>query len=648
MEEPRVIESKRQTILCLLLALVSSYAICARFTAAQGVEASFPELLYLGNKTGALVAAVLFAVLFAWYRTIARKTPTYRPAVWILSAAFSLALVVGRAFTVVDVTYGVYGTFDTLFSSWQRCAFTAILLLGLFTVTVALVGFLFERLDMLRDSIGSARANGEPKGSSRQRLERTVEWFGNHQPWSFAALFVVCWLPYIVVFFPGAIYADGALQLAQFFGTSPYTGHHPLAVTLLFGSLVQVGRFLGSDTLGVFFCTMLQTLALAYACARIVGCVAKSAPKAHGLWGGAWLTAAFFALVPLWGTAVVSIKKDALFYALFGLLCVAAFEYANRGASRDASRWKEYARLFFLALGVSLVRNEGIIFACAMLCCLAVYLLVLKCPRKQGLVLAGLAVAVVGSYWIGYKVVLMQALDAESGSIGEALTIPLQQTARYWIMAPEDVDDSIAAGVERVLDTNGLTESVYNPQISDNIKFGYFNAESTAGDLLAFARSYLEMGIKHPGIFAEAFIDQTLGWWYPELYGDPDHVVAGMGIWQLTPAPDVYKDAVDSALVFQDSGAPRLLTSLIDCVAYVPGFGILVYPPVYFWTLVLLAAYALSNRERSKAILYLPFFLYYLICIASPVSGLTRYAMPLMMALPLLFVFTMRKRVESD
>ncbi|MEQ3364081.1 DUF6020 family protein [Raoultibacter massiliensis] len=627
-----------------VMALLSSFAICSHFTAVQDPDFSLPDLFYLGNRSDMLLAAVALCVLFVWYGKQVGRTDRVDKAGIVLSFLFSAVLVVGRAFTVNDVTYGVYGTFDTMIGSWQRCLFTVLVFAGLWIALYYGVRFLFEKLDALRGRADAEESLPDCGKAVHSRITRLSFFLQEHSPWSYMALFALSWLPYIIVFFPGTIYVDGAYQLRQFFGADPYTGHHPLATTLLLGSLVQVGKALGSDSIGIFLYVALQTLLVSYACARIVECIRKLAP------GQRWIAVAcvvFFAFVPVWGGAVVSVKKDALFYAAFGMLVVSVFELARRCASGGRARKRDYVRLFLLALAVSLIRNEGSLVACAILCCLGLYLIILKQSRRQSVFLAGLAICVVLSYGIGYKTVLMGALDAENGSISEALAIPLQQTARYWIAAPEDVTDSISEGVSRVLDTSGLVESVYNPQISDNIKFGFFHKEYGAGDLLAFARAYVEMGMAHPGLFAEAFVDQTLGWWYPELYGDPDHAVSGMGLWQLTPAPDVYGEVVDSSLAFQETGAVNAFVSLIDCFAYVPGIGMLVYPAVYLWLLAFLAAYLVRAGEKRKLVMILPFALNFLICIASPANGLTRYAVPIMMVCGILIAFTLGEEGES-
>lgn len=59
-----------------------------------------------------------------------------------------------------------------------------------------------------------------------------------------ALLLVVCWIPYLLLLFPGAIGWDAGDQLAQFFGVSAFSmpegqiwDHHPFLDTYLWGGL---------------------------------------------------------------------------------------------------------------------------------------------------------------------------------------------------------------------------------------------------------------------------------------------------------------------------------------------------------------------------------------------------------------------------
>ena len=242
-------------------------------------------------------------------------------------------------------------------------------------------------------------------------------------------------------------------------------------------------------------------------------------------------------------------------------------------------------------------------------------------------------------YFVGYRTIVMDATAAGEGSVIEALTIPIQQTARFYIESPEDVTPEIQEGVTCVLDTDGLTREVYNPLVSDNIKFSYAQEDISSEDLMAFAKSYLLMGAEHPQTFTEAFIDQTLGWWYPELLGKPDWSVGEMGLYQNFPKTDLYSQVIDIDMPFYDSMIVQALNKAIGYFGYIPGIGLLIYPAIYFWALLIAVAYLWTRDRKKEILLLIPLFFYFAICFASPVNGLTRYAVPIIMCMPLAFAW---------
>lgn len=80
----------------------------------------------------------------------------------------------------------------------------------------------------------------------------------------------------------------------------------------------------------------------------------------------------------------------------------------------------------------------------------------------------------------------------------------------------------------------------------------------------------------------------------------------------------------------------------------VPGFSQLVDPGFYTWILLLLAGYLIYRKRTRDILLLIGPAINILICIASPVNGLLRYALPLMACTPLLIYLTVREEKESE
>ena len=630
-----------KTIALFAIALIETFGVCFQYPSSDNSDLGWDWILYSAFRNdGLLLLAACAVCCLVGKRTLrligGGPFPHYRCVV-IVSALFALFVIVGRGFTVEDVGIGSYGSFDTMFATPFLTLATVVSFAGLwmlfFSAMVLAVAW-FARSAEPTES----RAIETVSEPVVMRITAACKVFlSTASAWKIAIVLLIAWMPYYVVYFPGCLYHDSADQLRQFFGADPLSAHHPLLTTYIFGGLVSLGEMLGSDGLGVLFCMVLQSVVLSYACARVTCCARCFAGSG---WRFSLVVVLFFAFVPLWGSAATSIKKDALFYSVFALLVVQVFELLNRrhcGLEGKVSV-RHCVVIAALALLTSLIRNDGYLFVVCLLACTALFAFVRRVPHAATNVarLGAVFVVVSLAYLVGYKGIVMNALNAEGGSPVEALTVPIQQIARYYIEAPEDVTPEMEEGVASVLDTEGLRGDVYNPLVSDNIKFGYSQDDIDLSDLVAFGKAYLQMGLEHPVVFLEAFIDQTSGWWYPEHLGKPDWTVGEMGLYQNVPKVDRYSDVLTFDMPVYGTPFGQGFKHLIAAFGYLPGLGLLVYPAIYLWLLLFLVAFLCTTARGRDCLMLLPFFLYFLICMASPVNGLTRYAMAVIICLPLL------------
>ena len=79
------------------------------------------------------------------------------------------------------------------------------------------------------------------------------------------ALLFLCWLPYLVIFYPGTGNEDTVIQMMEYYKIPSYiqtmspmpdgftymTNHHPYLLTLLFGAFFDLGLALGDIRIGI-------------------------------------------------------------------------------------------------------------------------------------------------------------------------------------------------------------------------------------------------------------------------------------------------------------------------------------------------------------------------------------------------------------
>ena len=236
---------------------------------------------------------------------------------------------------------------------------------------------------------------------------------------------------------------------------------------------------------------------------------------------------------------------------------------------------------------------------------------------------------------------LIHKLNAETGSIAEALSIPFQQTARYIKCYPDDVTDSEKDAINNVLEYDILADQ-YDPVLSDNIKRTY---HGDSDSLKSYFKVWAIMFFKHPLTYIEATLNNSYTYYCPNGQNSPQ----GLVITYIENNPAVDKGFFNIHYVFEDYELRSITTNLISFFEHIPGIGLLMHMGIYTWILLILLAYCIY---RNCAILFAAFSipaLTVLTCVASPVNGLLRYSLPVIIMTPILvgWVLVVTKKSED-
>lgn len=271
----------------------------------------------------------------------------------------------------LGLLFGVINYFATTLFAYDTWAFlnsagawlaAGLCVLGQGAVMTAAVALICRRLERPRNATGAETAKrgcvasfGNRAASALARLKarfpRLAAWRRNHPVLFTMAALLVCWSPYLVIFYPGTIIWDMGEMLGGLYGLRLLSTWHPMFTTWLFGGCVWLGRRLAGDNLGAFLFTLLQTLALAYALADSLRFMRRL-----GLNRG-WRLAAlcFFGLTPIFGSFAQAVGKDTLYAAALLLFTVRTAEALRFGAPGRRGLF-QYAAFAALAC---LLRNNG-------------------------------------------------------------------------------------------------------------------------------------------------------------------------------------------------------------------------------------------------------------------------------------------------
>ncbi|SCH43342.1 putative glucosyl-3-phosphoglycerate synthase [uncultured Collinsella sp.] len=588
---------------------------------------------------------------------------------WVVAVLFAAAMLFGRSFDETgSAAYVVGGITPAIRSCWY--------FIGWLLPARALVELAFEGLDRLRahgtcPSGDRARSVSPSCGRLRRAAHLVLGAFDRHPFAAPALVLALCWLPVLIGYAPALFMWDTNTQVLQWFGLPNHisssvdlldssvllTQHHPPLHTALVGLCVQAGISLaGSENLGIFIYAVLQwtadilAISWAFRIAQIVG--APRAPR--------FVALGFIALVPAYSNYSVLVTKDVLFASallLFAIELVYLVFCAVSSDGRIAFSRRHTVLLVAGALGTALLRS-GMVVAVAG-GALAATLLLWRMQRRlarEGLRPVSarsllrvplIALALVIAVNLLLARVVYPALAITPSSKREALSIPMQQVARFMRDRPDAVQPEDLRAIDRVLDAPSLAR-LYDPSKSDPVKATY-KEQASPDDLSAFWQTWARLFARDPGCFISATAANYYGYFYPAHAMSWSYTSYFSSLVMANTETNLIYSDIASYFSFHQLDHPlvRALDGL--CSGYrllfqrLPFLTLTMQAALYDWALVLLTAYAVRRRRSHAAVFLVPAWVVLLIALVGPCNATTyfRYAYPVALLVPFLALVIM-------
>ena len=588
---------------------------------------------------------------------------------WVVAVLFTAAMLFGRSFDEAgSAAYIVGGITPAIRSCWY--------FIGWLLPARALVELAFEGLDRLRahgtcPSGDRARFVSPSCGRLRRAVRLVLGAFDRHPFAAPALVLALCWLPVLVGYAPALFMWDTNTQILQWFGLPNHisssvdlldssvllTQHHPPLHTALVGLCVQAGILLaGSENLGIFIYAVLQwivdilAISWAFRIAQIVG--TPRAPR--------FVALGFIALVPAYSNYSVLVTKDVLFASALLLFAIELVYLVYCAASFDGriAFSRRHALLLVAgALGTALLRS-GMVVAVAG-GALAATLLLWRMQRRLAreglrpvsarslLRIPLIALALVIAVNLLLARVVYPALAITPSSKREALSIPMQQVARFMRDRPDAVQPEDLRAIDRVLDAPSLAR-LYDPSKSDPVKATY-KEQASSDDLSAFWQTWARLFARDPGCFISATAANYYGYFYPAHAMSWSYTSYFSSLVMANTETNLIYSDIASYFSFHQLDHPfvRALDGL--CSGYrllfqrLPFLTLTMQAALYDWALVLLTAYAVRRRRSHPAVVLVPAWIVLLIALVGPCNATTyfRYAYPVALLVPFLALLVM-------
>ena len=560
---------------------------------------SFGLNRYFGAGWGGMAA---FLCCFLLFVICAALQPGKRDtaACLLMGGAFGVMHTIGYSYDTLN-SYGmIMRNMETFFSGVYGMA--------ALTLVAGCVCFLLVRLmDVLRDSLIRRECADKQDRAKIFLISAVLIFMGS--------------VPYLLLYAPGLNIYDTRDQLLQFFGYPSYIGdgsalsdHHPVFLTLVYGGFMKLGLMLGSVNIGQMLYSLLSmaiiALCWAYALCTLYDC-GLNKKACMGL-------AVFIALYPVFALYAFNMCKD-VSASPFVILYAAQMVQLHRTRGEKIKQRSFCVMLFINMLMLMLTRKPSM-YALAFAAVFAV--IAFKGVRLR---LCAVMLGAVCLFQFGYNGVILPAMGVIPGETREMLSIPFQQTARYMNTYPQDITLQEMEAVSNVLDVE-RSIPLYNPRLSDPVK-DTSNPDLGSG-LKDYISAWISMGIRHPGVYLDAWLNMIYGYFYPS---DSNTILC------LTlNSPD------QGEIVLRQN--PSLRSAQITfhdtfylVVRKIPGIGMLFYVNTVTWAFLFLLIEILRREGWRGAMPWMFFFGTLGICMLSPKSGEIRYLMPILYALPVMF-----------
>ena len=321
---------------------------------------------------------------------------------------------------------------------------------------------------------------------------------------------MICYLPYLLTYYPGVIEYDSWMQIRQVFGDT-YSNHHPWLHTMLIKAIYNIGMAVlhsANRAIALYSLCSMGMLSAAFATA-IVYLYKRRVENS-------WLVfiLAISALSPINGIFSITMWKDIPFAAmvLFFIILICQLEDNLKQQKRNVLCWVLFVPVSFL---MCFFRSNGL------------YVFVLMIPvmlyifweQKKLLILS---VMLVMAMAVIYKGPVFRYFEVQNVDLIESLSIPAQQIAAV-ISFDGDIDENDLKLLSEIIDIDQVSEAYLGSRAcSDAIKDlvrEKDNQQYIADHKEEFLSLWLRLGIHNIYYYLRAYIDETRGFWYHKTMG---------------------------------------------------------------------------------------------------------------------------------
>ena len=482
--------------------------------------------------------------------------------------------------------------------------------------------FLFAQYYLMRSFDQWSRRKEETAGGQ--------SFFCRHMWMTAMILILICWLPWIVSYYPASMDWDVYRQLSSYLNITGFahSNHDPWFSSCVLGSCYLIGKKLGSENLGIFIYVFFRDILIAAIYARVAVLLYKSSlPSA-----AAKAALLFYAVTPVWGAYAKHGFKDTFAAAVY---CSAITEMIlicktlKSGKKPDLADGLSFAMISFVA---SAFRGNVIY---ALLPCVLLLGIV---SWKKGMRACAFILPLGCAAFLLFNYSITHYGGISPASREEALSLPFQVTARIVRDHKDEIAVDEREAINGYLDFSSMGR-VYDPLVSDPVK-NRAKTGASRQEKVRYFQTFFKMLREYPVDGLEGLIASTYGYYAftPKHGFTAGNWNANMTIFNWIEVKEFRPYFSGFHYIDHFESVRDLLHSWAQVWDRLPFFSITDTIAAYTWTIIILGVWLLKNRRFLELVPVMSVLLMICTCIASPVNDCFRYYAPVAATAPVLLL----------
>lgn len=443
--------------------------------------------------------------------------------------------------------------------------------------------------------------------------QRRISWGG------YFIILLLFWLPYYLMCFPGNLFFDTGTSILYNLGLDRSNVNNPFFQNFLMGTVYRLGKLLGDPKIGigiyVYIQFFLYLVLLSYA-------LFKNVKNRRYI-----MITLVYALVPAFPLYAVSMGKDTNF-----ALCILLFSCLTLELIEDKEAFFQHkTKAIMLAVSIVLMglfRNYAVYVPAISLLLYSLFSDKDRVLRVYSIVVCVIAVFI--------SSLLPRMMGVPKPLLTESLSLPLQQIGYYYSQYKDELSDEETEELLSVFSTEILEG--YNPSISDPIKS---RLRLSNQQLHTIVSIWIRQFSRHPISYLKAAYYQTYAYYSPlaERGDIKNHAWIGFAV-----AEKVFEK---TDLTPNTNEFLKLVREIENASLTIPILSMFTKIGIYTWMLIISIVRLFQKHQKKILLSFSPVIMVLIGCLLSPVNGYYRYAFPMILSVPILFVYVLQLADEE-